>query len=254
MRQPMRQRCRRNVEPMLTLTALRNDLTDATTTPRGRRLYRTWTAEHPILGAHDSVLDAITAAQSHDLDSDEILNALLQLSATQPPARQAIAVAFAPWINGHLATHRSRLGERDEHIAVLIAAFIEAAVTLAADAPYLWPASTIVHAAENPICRHYRHLVRAAEPIGPVSELEKTRNIRLLLRFACATSGPELVVAGLIQQLHAGTVTLQDANIVARIVADGHSARQQAPGLYLSARAAQHRVRNVAHQLTNNAA
>ncbi len=70
---------------------------------------------------------------------------------------------------------------------------------------------------------------------------------------SCATSGPELVLAGLVKQLHAHTITLEDANIVARLVTDGTSARQQASQLYMSPRVAQRRVHTVATRLLANA-
>lgn len=97
---------------MLTLTAIRTDLTTTFTTARGRRLYRTWTDQHPILTAYPTPLDAVRAAQHHTLDGDEILNAFLALSATEPLAQQAIVVAFQPWV-------AARIGFCHEGIASL---------------------------------------------------------------------------------------------------------------------------------------
>ena len=239
---------------MLTLTAIRNDLTTTFTTARGRRLYRAWSDEHPILTAYPTPLDAIRAAQHHTLDGDEILNAFLALSATEPLAQQAIVVAFQPWIAAHIGTHRVPRRDGDDHTATLIAAFIDAAAILAADAPYLWPATAIVHTAWNPIRRHYRHLSRVALPVGAADEFEEALSLRVHLPGSCATSGPELVIAGLVKQLHAHTITLEDANIVARLVTDGQSARQQASRLYMSPRVAQRRVQTVATHLLANAA
>ena len=239
---------------MLTLTAIRNDLTTTSTTSRGRHLYKAWTDEHPTLAAYDTPLDAIRAAQHHTLDSDEILNAFLALSATEPLARQAIVVAFQPWIAAHIGTHRVPRRDGDDHTATLIAAFIDAAAILAPEAPYLWPATAIVHVAWNPIRRHYRHLSRVALPVGPADEFEETLSLRVHLPGSCATSGPELVLAGLVKQLHARTITLEDANIVARLVADGQSARQQAARLFMSPRVAQRRVHTVTGHLLANAA
>ena len=239
---------------MLTLTAIRNDLTTTFTTARGRRLYRTWTDEHTILAAYDTPLGAISAAQHHTLDGDEILNAFLALSATESLAQQAIVVAFQPWIAAHIGTHRVPRRDGDDHTATLIAAFIDAAAILAPEAPYLWPATAIVHVAWNPIRRHYRHLSRVALPVGPADEFEETLSLRVHLPGSCATSGPELVLAGLVKQLHARTITLEDANIVARLVADGQSARQQAARLFMSPRVAQRRVHTVTGHLLANAA
>ena len=239
---------------MLTLTAIRNDLTTTFTTSRGRRLYRAWTDEHPIFAAYDTPLDAIDAAQDHHLNADEILNAFLTLSALEPLAQQAIVVAFHPWIATHLTTHRVACHERDDLAATIIAAFINAAVTLSADAPYLWPASVIRHAAENPIRCHYRQLARVATPVGAADELHESDQLRILLPRFCSTSGPELVFNGLIKQLTAKSITLEDATIVARLVTDGTSARQQAARLYMSPRVAQRRVHKVADQLLANAA
>lgn len=239
---------------MLTLNAIRTDLTTTFTTARGRRLYRTWTNEHPILAAYDTPLDAIRAAQHHTLDGDEILNAFLALSATEPLAQQAIVVAFQPWIAAHIGTHRVPRRDGDDHTATLIAAFIDAAAILSPEAPYLWPATAIVHVAWNPIRRHYRHLSRVALPVGAADEFEESLSLRVHLPGSCATSGPELVLAGLVKQLHAGTITLEDANIVARLVTDGESARQQAGRLYMSPRVAQRRVHTVTSHLLANAA
>ena len=239
---------------MLTLTAIRNDLTTTFTTSRGRRLYRAWADEHPILAVYDSPCDAVRAAQHHKLDGDEILNAFLALSATEPLAQQAIVVAFQPWIAAHIGTHRVPRRDGDDHTATLIAAFTNAAATLASEAPYLWPATQIVHTAWNPIRRHYRHLSRVALPVGPADEFEETLSLRVHLPGSCATTGPELVLAGLVKQLHAHTITLEDANIVARLVTDGTSARQQASRLYMSPRVAQRRVHTVASHLLANAA
>ena len=239
---------------MLTLTAIRTDLTTAFTTSRGRRLYRTWSAEHPILAAYYNPVDAIHAAQHHKLHGDEILNAFLALSATEPLAQQAVVVAFQPWIAAHIATHRVPRRDGDDHTATLITAFTNAAATLSAEAPYLWPATAIVHTAWNPIRRHYRHLSRVAQPVGSTDEFEETLSLRAHLPGSCATSGPELVLVGLIKQLLAQRITLEDANIVARIVSDGTSARQQAAQLYMSPRNAQRRVKAVASHLLANAA
>ena len=226
---------------MLTLTEIRNDLTATFTTNRGRRLYQTWTVEHRILTAYETPLDAINAAQNHHLDGDEILNALLALSATEPLARQAIVVAFQPWIGHHIGTHRVARGERDDRTATLVASFITAA-------------TTIVHCARKPVDRLYRHLQRVAEPVGPAAELEQSAGIELLGNTRCQTTGPELVLAGLVAGIRANRITLEDAAIVARIVVDGESSRHQSSGLYLSPRAIQHRVRKVAHRLAGNAA
>ena len=65
--------------------------------------------------------------------------------------------------------------------ATLIAAFTNAAATLAFEAPYLWPATQIVHTAWNPIRRHYRHLSRVALPVGPADEFEETLSLRVHL-------------------------------------------------------------------------
>ena len=125
---------------------------------------------------------------------------------------------------------------------------------LAAEAPYLWPATAIVHTAWNPIRRHYRHLSRVALPVGATDEFEETLSLRVHLPGSCATRGPELVLAGLVKQLRAHTITLEDANIVARLVTDGQSARQQAGRLYMSPRVAQRRVHTVATHLVADAA
>ena len=239
---------------MLTLTALRTDLTATFTTSRGRALYRAWTDEHPILASYETPLDALDTAQNHHLDGDEILNAFLTLALTEPLAQQAIVVGFHPWIGQHLRTHGVPLGGRDDQIATLIAAFIEAAVELSAGAPYLWPATTIIHYAQNPIDRYYRHLERTADPIGKPTEIEHITGVELLGPSRCNATGPELVLAGLIAGIHARRFTLEDASIVARIVIDGTSARHQARTLYLSPRATQHRVRNIADRLANQAA
>ena len=239
---------------MLTLHEIRNDLTATFTTSRGRRLYRTWTDQHPIFAAYQTPLDAIDAAQNHHLDADEILNAFLALSATEPAARQAIVVAFHPWIANHLISHKVGCDERDDHRAVIIAAFINAAATLAAGAPYVWPASTIRHAAENPIRRHYRQLAGLPEPIGVGTDLQDYEGFRILLPRFCPTSGPELVFNGLIAHVKTNTISLEDAGIVARLVTDGTSARQQAARLYMSARVAQRRVHKVADHILAHAA
>jgi hypothetical protein len=239
---------------MLTLTAIRNDLTTTFQTTRGRRLWKTWTKNHPILTTYETPIRAITAAQNHAADADEILNAFLSLSASEPYARQAIVVAFQPWIAAHIGTHRVPRRDGDDHTATLIAAFIDAAVTLAPGAPHLWPATTITHAAYNPIRRHYRHLTRTAQPVGPASELEESLNLRIHHPSSCATSGPELVISGLIKHVHAGTITLEEANIVARLVSNGQSARRQAAHLFVSPRVAQRRVHKVANHLIATAA
>jgi hypothetical protein len=239
---------------MLTLTALRTDLTATFTTSKGRHLYRAWINEHPILANHHGPLDAIDAAQNHHLDGDEILNAFLTLSIDQPLAQQAIVVGFHPWIGQHLRTHGVPFGDRDDQIATLIAAFTEAAVELSAGAPYLWPASTIIHSAQNPIDRYYRHLARAVDPIGQATELEHITGIELLGHNRCNATGAELVLAGLVEGINAARFTLADAYMVARIVIDGESARHQSRTLYLSPRAIQHRVRNIATRLANQAA
>ena len=239
---------------MLTLTAIRNDLTATFATARGRRLWTAWTDEHPILTSYSTPVEAINAAQNHSHDADEILNAFLILSATEQYARQAIVVAFQPWIASHIGTHHVPRGDGDDHTATLIAAFVDAAVTLSAGAPYLWPATTIAHAAYNPIRRHYRHLARAAAPVGAASELEESLSFRIHLPGSCVTSGPELVISGLIKQVNAGTITLEEANIVARLVSDGQSARRQAARLFVSPRVAQRRVHKVANHLLATAA
>ena len=239
---------------MLTLTEIRNDLTATFTTTRGRRLYRAWTVEHPILAAYDTPLDAIDAAQTHHLDGDEILNAFLALSATEPLARLAVVVAFTPWIAHHIGTHGARLADRDDQIATLIAAVTEAAVVLAPGAPYLWPATTIIHSARKPIDRHYRRVERAVDPLGTSTDLERNGHVEFLGHPRCGTTGPELVLAGLVAGLRARWFTLEDAAIVARIVVDGQSARTQSGGLYLTPRATQHRVRKIAYRLAAHAA
>ncbi len=140
-----------------------------------------------------------------------------------PAARQAIVVGFHPWIGQHLRTHGVPLGDRNDQVATLIAAFTEGTVELSTDAPYLWPATTIIHA-KAPIGRYYRHLYRAVNPIGQATELEHVTGIELIGHNRFEATGPELVLALLVAGIHAARFTLEDASVVARIVIDGESA------------------------------
>lgn len=235
------------------LTALQSDWLTTTNTARTRRLHRSWAGRFPILEKYPTAFDAIAAAQRHEPGSDDILNAFLALSATEPLARQGIVVAFVPWIANHLSRRRVFERELADRASVLVAAFVEAAVTLSASAPIGWPAPTIVHEAENPINRYYRHLDRVAEPLEP----DVVARAALPLVWQASTgkpTGPEIAIAGLVAELRAQRITLDDANLVARMIADGTSARSQSAGLYLSPRGAQHRVNRVIDQLTANAA
>lgn len=237
---------------MLTFTAFNNDWITLTTSRSGRRHYETWAAEHPVLGEYRTAHDALLAAVPSNEHRDAILNAFLALSASEPLARHAIAIAFLPWMKRHVVTHRMAFTERDERRVVLIAAFIEAATVLAPRAPLPWPSTMVIAEATKPLDRYYRSVRRAPAPFGhPSDDLD---GYQIVNPAVTGQTGPELVVKGLANAVRSGTISLSDANLVARLVGDGRSARQQAGDAFLCARAVQYRVRNVADRLRSDAA
>jgi hypothetical protein len=241
---------------MITLTALETDFNNNATTTTAKRLWRTWTTDHPALATYANATEAIAAVHTRRIDPAPIINAFLALSIDNILARQAILNAYIPWIGRHLATHTVPQRERDDQLSVIITAFLEAAVLLAPSAPHAWPTTTIIHTAECPIRTYYRRLHRLAEPLGGSDELDRsgapvitaTRNS--INRF----SGPELVIAGLSSGVADKTISLDDANLVARMVNCGRTATEQAPGLRLAPRTAQWRVQRTALRLVAQAA
>jgi hypothetical protein len=237
------------------LSAIRSDFHNTATTSRNRHLYRTWTNTHPVLAGYPDAAAAINAASHRSPDSDGILNAFLTLAAKESLARYGIVEAFAPWIARQLASHNVPERERDDHAAVIVNAFIEASVLLGANAPYPWPVGMIIHAAENPIRMYYRRLDRIAEPAGLADDIEQTQlPLVSIRRNTLAITGEELALTALSNSVAAHTVSLADANLFARVLTGAATAAEQAPGLFISRRRAQQRVRAVADHLAATAA
>jgi hypothetical protein len=241
---------------MITLTALETDFNNNATRTTAKRLWRTWTTDHPALAPYDNAAEAVAAIHTRRIEPAPIVNAFLALSVDHVLARQAILNTYIPWIGRHLATHTVPSRERGDQLSVLITAFLEAAVTLAPTAPHTWPTTTIVHVAETPIRTYYRRLNRIAEPLGGSEELDRCGApvITATSNSTCRLSGPELVIAALSTGVADKTISLDDANLVARMVNLGETATEQAPRLHLAPRTAQWRVQRTALRLADHAA
>jgi hypothetical protein len=243
---------------MTTLKALETHFITVANSTAGRRTWRTITADHPPLERHHSAYDTLVALKNrtNPAETASVLNAVLKLAVDHELAQQLVICSFIPWMNQHVNSHKVRNAEREEQLAVLIAGFAEAAVIAGRTATHLWPATAVIHAAEKPIRAFYRHLARVAEPIGGEERLVDHEASIVTCRHesTAALSDVELVIQGLATGVVSQAIALEDANLVARVVTGGIPAAQQARGIYLAPRTAQHRVNVTAHYLANNAA
>ena len=239
---------------MITLTALHTDWLTTASTPSARRLWRTWTTQHPALVAHAGPVEAIASTAEKTIDPAPVLNAFLALSAEHNLARYGIVDAFIPWMGRHLATHVVPSRERSDQIASLITGFLEAAVELAPHAPHTWPSTAIVHAAEGPIRHYYRRLATIPKPLGDPTDIDRTTLPIVTMRPSThRLTGDELVIAGLTTAVTEHTITLEEANLVAGVL-HGRTAKDQAPGMYIAKRTAQKRVRRIVLKLADQTA
>ena len=259
-RQPLRQGlhhgCRFSVIGMITLNALHHDWLTTASAPSARRLWRAWTTQHPALAEHPGPGEAIASTRDKAHCPAPVLNAFIALSAEHTLARYGIVDAFIPWMGRHLATHVVPTRERSDQMSVLIAGFLEAAVTLAPTAPHDWPSTALVHAAEGPIRHYYRRLGDIPQPLGDPTDLDRTTLPVVTIKPSAThrLSGDELVIAELSNGVADKTITLEDANLLARVVIGGRTAQEQAPGLFIAERTAQWRVRKLAHRLAERVA
>jgi hypothetical protein len=241
---------------MITLNALHSDWLTTASTISARRLWRTWTPQYPALAEHPGPAEAIASTRTKTTCAAPVLNAFIGLSAEHTLARYGIVDAFIPWMGRHLATHVVPTRERSDQLSVLIAGFLEAAVTLAPTAPHEWPSTALVHVAEGPIRHYYRRLGNIPHPIGDPLDLDRTALPVVTIKPSAThrLSGDELVIAELSNGVADKTISLEDANLFARVVIGGRTAQEQAPGLFIAQRTAQHRVRQLAHRLAERVA
>ena len=239
---------------MITLNALHADWLTTAATPTARRLWRTWTTDHPGLAEHAGPVEAIASTTEKTIDPAPVLNAFIELSADHTLARYGIVDAFIPWMGRHLATHVVPSRERADQLSVLITGFLEAAVELAPHGPLTWPSTAIIHAAEGTIRHYYRRLGTIPEPLGDPTDIDRTRLPIITMRPSThRLTGDELVIAGLTTAVTDRTITLEEANLVAGVL-HGRTAKDQAPGMYIAKRTAQKRVRRIVLKLADQAA
>lgn len=243
---------------MTTLNALETHFITVAESSSGRRTWRTITAGLPALEHHRSAVETLVALKdrTNQSDTSAILNSVLKLAVEHDLARELVVCSFIPWMIQHLASHPVRRSESEEQVAVLLAAFSEAAVLTGRSGTHLWPGTAVIHAAENPIRAFYRHLSRVAEPIGDEAQLVQHETAVVTARHesTAALSDAELVIHGLTTAVASHAIALEDANLVARVVTAGIPASHQARHIYLAPRTAQHRVNVTAQYLANNAA
>jgi hypothetical protein len=243
---------------MTTLKALEAHFIITAETSSARRTWRTITAGMPTLEEHRSAVDTLIALKDRSKESgtSSILNSVLKLAVEHDLARELVVCSFIPWMIQHRASHPVRRSESEEQIAVLLAAFSEAAVLTGRSGSHLWPGTAVIHAAENPIRAFYRHLARVAEPIGDEARLVQHEALLVTARHesTAALSDAELVIHSLTNAVASHAIALEDANLVARVVAAGIPASHQARHIYLAPRTAQNRVNVTAQYLVNNAA
>ncbi len=238
------QRCSRNVELVNIFQQLHSDFqTTATNRTARRTLHELATTTAALAGHTDFAAVVSHLKRAEPATSTAMLNALLQHSPTVPLARRTVMEAFVPVVANRVARRQSSEPDMDDYIAEMLAALLVAIDRTAATAPHAYPATMIRRGIDR---ADHEWVQRRTKQPDLLPLIDDTINGRLLITEpdgnALRPTRADKLIGALIEAVHDGAVTTEDASFVARSIINGEPARIEAARRHYTERTLQKRL------------
>jgi hypothetical protein len=237
------QRCSRNVEPVNIFQQLDSDFQSTATNRTSRTTLQRLANITPALAGYNDFASVVVHLKRDTSTGTAILNALLQHSPTVPLARRTILEAFIPVIVNREARRRSSEPDMDDYIAEMLAALLVAIDRTAATAPHTYPATMIRRGIDR---ADHEWVQRRTKQPDLLPLIDDAIDGRLLITEpdgnALRPTRADQLICALIEAVHDGAVSTEDASFVARTIINGEPARIEAARRHYTERTLQKRL------------